>query len=116
MHSHPKTWPCYHFPGICNVAMFSPSFSLGSSSESELEEEGEEPWRRGAEPQERADRETELDSGSDRRKEEENVIDEKEGEEQEDVSEGEEDEGESSDGRRFCTFLVNFLILCFYVK
>ncbi|XP_053506001.1 protein-methionine sulfoxide oxidase mical3b [Ictalurus furcatus] len=73
-----------------------------SSSESELEEEGEEPWRRGAEPQERADRETELDSGSDRRKEEENVIDEKEGEEQEDVSEGEEDEGESSDEGEYC--------------
>lgn len=111
---HTKTWPCYHFPGICNVAMFSPSFSLGSSSESELEEEGEEPWRRGAEPQTRADGKTELDSRVDQKKEEEKGKDEKEGAEHEDVSE-EENEGESSDGRRFLHLIVKLLILYWFL-
>ncbi|MCJ8743058.1 hypothetical protein PDJAM_G00089380 [Pangasius djambal] len=73
-----------------------------SSSESELEEEGEEPWRKGAVPQAKADGGTELDSRTDQRKEEEKEKDEKEGEEQEDVSEGEEDEGESSDEGEYC--------------
>ncbi|MCI4388817.1 hypothetical protein PGIGA_G00090320 [Pangasianodon gigas] len=73
-----------------------------SSSESELEEEGEEPWRRGAEPQAKADGETELDSRTDQRKEEEKEKDDQEGEEQEDVSEGEEDEGQSSDEGEYC--------------
>ncbi|XP_026778637.2 protein-methionine sulfoxide oxidase mical3b isoform X2 [Pangasianodon hypophthalmus] len=68
-----------------------------SSSESELEEEAEEPWRKGVEPQAKADGETELNSRTDQRKEEEKEKDEQEGEEQEDVSEGEEDEGQSSD-------------------
>ncbi|XP_058273398.1 protein-methionine sulfoxide oxidase mical3b isoform X4 [Hemibagrus wyckioides] len=67
-----------------------------SSSESELEEEGEEPLRRGVEPQARTDGETELDSGTEQRKEKEREKDEREGEKQ-DVSEEEEDEGESSD-------------------
>ncbi|KAI5617966.1 protein-methionine sulfoxide oxidase mical3b isoform X4 [Silurus asotus] len=68
-----------------------------SSSESELEEEGEELWRRGVEPQAWADGEKELDSETEQNKEEENRKHEKEAEEQECVSEGEEDEGESSD-------------------
>ncbi|XP_060759338.1 protein-methionine sulfoxide oxidase mical3b isoform X2 [Neoarius graeffei] len=72
-----------------------------SSSESELEEEGEEPWRRGVEPQDRTDGEV-LDSGTEQRKEEEKRKDEKDGEEQEYVSEGEEDEGESSDEGEYC--------------
>ncbi|KAB5541999.1 hypothetical protein PHYPO_G00086380 [Pangasianodon hypophthalmus] len=73
-----------------------------SSSESELEEEGEEPWRKGVEPQAKADGETELNSRTDQRKEEEKEKDEQEGEEQEDVSEGEEDEGQSSDEGEYC--------------
>ncbi|KAI5093969.1 protein-methionine sulfoxide oxidase mical3b isoform X4, partial [Silurus meridionalis] len=68
-----------------------------SSSESELEEEGEELWRRGVEPQAWADGEKELDSETEQNKEEEKGKHEKEAEEQECVSEGEEDEGESSD-------------------
>ncbi|XP_053097800.1 protein-methionine sulfoxide oxidase mical3b isoform X3 [Pangasianodon hypophthalmus] len=73
-----------------------------SSSESELEEEAEEPWRKGVEPQAKADGETELNSRTDQRKEEEKEKDEQEGEEQEDVSEGEEDEGQSSDEGEYC--------------
>lgn len=76
-----------------------PSFSLGSSSESELEEEEEEPWRRGTEPQDSVDGETELNAGTDQRKEEEKGKDETEGGEQRVVSEEEEEEGDSSDGR-----------------
>ncbi|XP_058273406.1 protein-methionine sulfoxide oxidase mical3b isoform X12 [Hemibagrus wyckioides] len=72
-----------------------------SSSESELEEEGEEPLRRGVEPQARTDGETELDSGTEQRKEKEREKDEREGEKQ-DVSEEEEDEGESSDEGEYC--------------
>ncbi|KAK3517694.1 hypothetical protein QTP70_015671 [Hemibagrus guttatus] len=69
-----------------------------SSSESELEEEGEEPLRTWVEPQARTDGETELESGTEQRKEKEREKDEMEGEKQEDVSgEEEEDEGESSD-------------------
>ncbi|XP_046728913.1 protein-methionine sulfoxide oxidase mical3b isoform X3 [Silurus meridionalis] len=73
-----------------------------SSSESELEEEGEELWRRGVEPQAWADGEKELDSETEQNKEEEKGKHEKEAEEQECVSEGEEDEGESSDEGEYC--------------
>ncbi|XP_053364272.1 protein-methionine sulfoxide oxidase mical3b isoform X1 [Clarias gariepinus] len=73
-----------------------------SSSESELEEEEEEPWRRGTEPQDRVDGETELNAGTDQRKEEEKGKDETEGGEQRVVSEEEEEEGDSSDEGEYC--------------
>lgn len=97
---------------ICNVAMFSPSFSLGSSSESELEEEGEEPWRRVTEPQTRTDGETELESVVDQSQEEEKRKDEKEGEEQDNLSEEEEEEDEavSSDGKSIAIIIHTFFI------
>ncbi|XP_072529105.1 protein-methionine sulfoxide oxidase mical3b isoform X10 [Salminus brasiliensis] len=82
-----------------NLSLSKGSEEQSSSSESELEDQGEASWRRSEEPQARTNGVRESDRGAEQRVEEEEDDEEERGEEEEEeeVSEEEESDEESSD-------------------
>ncbi|XP_072529097.1 protein-methionine sulfoxide oxidase mical3b isoform X3 [Salminus brasiliensis] len=87
-----------------NLSLSKGSEEQSSSSESELEDQGEASWRRSEEPQARTNGVRESDRGAEQRVEEEEDDEEERGEEEEEeeVSEEEESDEESSDEGEYC--------------